>query len=113
MLTGHRSKFAHVARVNGTLSGTIDFGNFIPVNAIAVGSLARFGVGGREGGGVDIGILEVRTLARDQSFGGTVLPPTVARTNMSGVTFSWRIESGNATVVATLFFSDIPVNSNP
>jgi hypothetical protein len=112
MLTGHRFMSIHVAKANGGLSGTLDFGNFVAGNIIAVGSLARFGTGG-EGGGVDIGISEVRTFAADQQFSGPVLPATVARTNMSGVTFSWAIDSGNATVVATLFFSDNPVSSNP
>ncbi len=112
MLTGHRSKAIHVAKVNGVLSGTLDFGTFSPGNIIAVGSLARLATGD-DGGGAAIGILEVRTLAATQPFSGPVLPATVARTSMSGITFSWSIESGNATVVATLFFSDVPVSSNP
>jgi hypothetical protein len=111
MLTGHRSKSIHVVKVNGELSGTLDFGPFIPGHAIAVGSVARFGTGG--GGGVDIGILEVSSSAGTESFSSPVLPPTVARANMSAITFGWAIDSGNATVVATLFFSDLPVSSNP
>ena len=112
MLTGQRFQTIHVAKVNGVLTGTLDFGNFIPANIIAAGSLARVGMGG-DGGGADIGIVEVRTLATTQPFSGPVLPATVARTNMSGVTFGWAVQSGNAHVVATLFFSDGPVSSNP
>ena len=112
MLTGERFKSLHVAKVNGQLSGTIDFGPFIPAHTIAVGSVTRFGTGG-SGGGIDIGIVEVSSAAGTQSFNSPVLPPTVARTNMSAVTFGWAIDSGNGTVVATLFFSDGPVNSNP
>lgn len=68
---------------------------------------------GEAGGGAEIGVLQVRSLAADQSFGGPVLPASVARTNMSGVTFAWSIHSGNATVLATLIFADGPVSSNP
>jgi hypothetical protein len=112
MLTGHRFKSLHVVKVNGQLSGTIDFGPFIPGNAIAVGSLARVATGD-DGGGADIGILEVSSAAGTQSFSLPVLPPAVARTKMSAITFGWAIDSGNATVVATLFFSDGPVSSTP
>ena len=112
MLTGHRFQSLHVVKVNGQLSGTIDFGPFIPANTIAVGSLARVATGD-DGGGADIGILEVSSQAGTQSFSGPVLPPAVARTQMGAVTFGWAIDSGNATVVATLFFSDGPVSSTP
>jgi hypothetical protein len=113
MITGHRFQAIHIAKVNGVLSGTLDFGNFIPGNIIAAGSLTRYGTGD-EGGGVEIGILEVKTTsAPAQSFGGPVLPATVARTGMKGVVFRWTIESSNATVVANLFFSDVPVSSDP
>lgn len=112
MLTGHRFQWIHVAKAGGTASGTIDFGPFIPGHAIAVGSVTRFGTGD-DGGGVEIGILEVSSASGTQSFNSPVLPPTVARSKMSAVTFGWTIDSGNATIVATLFFSDVPVSSIP
>ena len=108
MLTGHRFKSLHVVKVNGQLSGTIDFPAFIPGNVIAVGSLAR-----AAGGGADIGIVEVSSQSGTQSFNSPVLPPAVARTKMGAVTFGWAVDSGNATVVATLYFSDGPVSSIP
>ena len=108
MLTGYLYKSTHVVKVNGQLSGTIEFGPFIPGNIIAVGSLARVA-----GGGADIGILEVSSQAGTQSFSLPVLPPAVARTKMGAVTFGWAVDSGNATVVATLFISDGPVSSTP
>ena len=112
MLTGQRYKSLHVAKVNGQLSGTIDFGPFIPGHAIAVGSLARVATG-EDGGGADIGILEVSSAAGTQSFNFPVLPASVARSKMSAITFAWAIDSSNATVIATLFFSDSPVSSTP
>jgi hypothetical protein len=112
MLTGHRSKSIHAAKANGVVTGTIDFGQFIPGNVIAVGSIARVATGD-DGGGADIGVRSVTSQSGTQSFAGPVLPPTVARTKMSGITFAWAVESGNATVVATLFFSEGPVSSNP
>lgn len=103
MIIGHRSKWVHAA---GTQSGTIEFGPFIQANTIAKSSLSRYG--GR--GGADLGIIEVTSVGGGtETFSQPVLPPEIARTQMTRITFRWKVEDGNATFVASLFFVDHPV----